>query len=75
MNLESLKGVGDETLKLLTKLNISTIQELLEYYPYRYEFIHVVRLQDCVENQGMVNAQVIENPKVMFFKKIFIFYV
>ena len=42
MNLESLKGVGDETLKLLTKLNISTIQELLEYYPYRYEFIHVV---------------------------------
>lgn len=69
MNLESLKGVGDQTLKLLTKLNISTIQELLEYYPYRYEFIHVVRLQDCVENQGMVNAQVIENPKVMFFKK------
>ena len=50
MNLESLKGVGDETLKLLTKLNISTVQELLEYYPYRYEFIHVVRLQDCVES-------------------------
>jgi len=36
-NICSLKGVGDKTAKLLSKLNIRTIGDLIEYYPRNYD--------------------------------------
>ncbi len=35
-SIKSLKGVGDKTAKLLAKLNIETIGDLLHYYPRDY---------------------------------------
>ena len=47
MNLEEIKGMGEKSLLLLKKLNISTFSELLEYYPYRYEIVKISDLITC----------------------------
>ena len=34
-----IKGVGDKTSKLLNKLNIYNVVDLVTYYPYRFEIL------------------------------------
>ena len=50
MNIEDLKGVGPKTAKLLNKLDIYTISDLLGYYPYKYNIYHFNELNDSNEN-------------------------
>lgn len=35
--LRDLKGVGEKTEKLFLKLNLRTTEDLLTYYPHRYD--------------------------------------
>ena len=35
--LRELKGVGDKTEKLFQKIGITTVEELLRYYPRTYD--------------------------------------
>ena len=35
--ITALKGVGEKTQKLLARLGIFTIENLLEYYPKNYD--------------------------------------
>lgn len=37
MNLTDLKGVGEKTESRLNRLNIYTLEDLCNYYPYEYE--------------------------------------
>ena len=37
--LEDIKGIGPKTLKLLNNLGIKNINDLLCYYPYRYDIL------------------------------------
>ncbi|MDE6663209.1 MAG: ATP-dependent DNA helicase RecG [Lachnospiraceae bacterium] len=37
MDITSLKGIGEKTAKLFTRLNITTTEDLLHYYPRDYE--------------------------------------
>ena len=46
MELREIKGVGIQLEKKLNSLNIYTIEDLQEYYPYRYNFIKIEHLQD-----------------------------
>ena len=39
MKLELLSDVGQKTVNLLAKINILSVEDLLEYYPYRYNYI------------------------------------
>ena len=39
MELNIIKGIGDKTITLLNKLNIYTIDDLVNYYPFRYEIL------------------------------------
>ena len=55
--LRELKGVGDKTEKLLEKAGLATVQDLLCYYPRRYEeYAPPVRIRDvrarCSEEGG-----------------------
>ena len=42
MDIELVKGVGKVTLNYLDKLNIYRVQDLIEYYPYRYNILKIV---------------------------------
>ena len=37
--LETIEGVGPKTKELLNKIKIYTVEDLLNYYPYRYDII------------------------------------
>ena len=39
MELDKISGIGPKTLELFKKLNIETKEDLLTFYPYRYEVL------------------------------------
>ena len=39
MELKDVKGIGPKSLVLLNKLNIYTVNDLIEYYPVRYDVL------------------------------------
>lgn len=60
LDLEFLKGVGPKTLSLLNKLNLYTIDDLIEYYPYRYEVLKRTTLEsDKVIIDGIVETNAV----------------
>ena len=72
MKVEQLNGVGPKTASILHKIDIFSVQDLLEYYPYRYNFINIKNLSDALDNETIyLSATIITNPKVMYIKKNF----
>ena len=64
--LEDIKGIGPKTLKTLNKLGIYTIDDLINYYPYRYQEIVLTPLKDGeVTVTGIVEAP----PIATYIKK------
>ncbi len=60
MELIELPGVGPKSLKLLNKLNIYTINDLLNYYPFRYEVIKLNNLTEMSDGDKICVEGVIE---------------
>lgn len=57
MELNAIKGIGDKTITLLNKLNIYTIDDLVNYYPFRYELLEKTDLNsDRVVIDGVVET-------------------
>ena len=46
MELSDIKGVGPKMLENLKELNINTMEDLLENYPYRYDIFEPINLND-----------------------------
>jgi len=68
--ISSLKGVGDETEQLLNEIGIYTIEDLLEYFPYRYEDNNLKDLADVNhEERVTVEGKVHSEPLLTFFGK------
>lgn len=68
MNLNDVIGVGDKTLTLLQKLNLLTIEDLITYYPYRYNVYKLSELNNSGE--VLVVSGIIEGePKVNYIKR------
>lgn len=65
-NIRVIKGIGDKTAKLLEKLDIRTVQELLEHYPRAYEEfdypVAIARLQEGVTQT--IEAAPVTEPKL-----------
>jgi len=63
-----LKGIGAETAEMLSEMKIVTIQDLLEYFPYRYEDY---RLRDLTEVQHdekiTVEGKVHSEPSLIYY--------
>ena len=64
-NLELIKGIGNETIKKLNQLDIYNVDDLINYYPYRYEILKKSNLEDgYVVVKGIVESI----PVINFFK-------
>lgn len=66
--LKNVKGIGPKTIKLLEKLNITTEEELLNYYPYKYKLYHPNELTDTEEEQ-LINGTISSLPKTYYLKR------
>ena len=50
MELADIKGVGPKKLLELEDLGISTVEDLLTYYPYRYDLFEPVELTSDIDD-------------------------
>lgn len=72
MELVDIKGVGQKSEVLLNKLNIYNVEDLLEFYPYRYNIYKPVDLETSEENTSVtINALIESTPKLSYIKRNF----
>ncbi len=72
MNLENIKSVGDKTINLLNKINIFSVEDLLLNYPYKYNFIKFLKLEEFEENiTSYLECEVVSEPRLSFIKRNF----
>ncbi len=72
MELEDIKGVGPKILKNLSTLNISTLEDLITYYPFRYDIFEPINLtQDYNGERIAINVQVETTPMISYIRRNF----
>jgi ATP-dependent DNA helicase RecG len=63
-----LKGIGEETAHLLAEMNIFSVQDLLEYFPYRYEDYRLRDLATVKHDERVtVVGKVHSEPSLIFY--------
>ena len=67
--LEEIKGIGPKTLLSLNDLGIYTIDDLLSYYPYKYNIYKPVNLSSMNEEDTALINGTIDGPVRVFFIK------
>lgn len=64
------KGLGPKTIMLLNKLNIFTMEDLVTYYPFRYNSYKPTSLEESVEDTTItINATIETIPRLFFIKR------
>ena len=72
MNIESINGVGPKQAKIFNNLGIYTIKDLLEYYPYKYNFYNISDVRNLTDPSKAIIKGVIEStPRVSYIKRNF----
>ena len=70
MELDEIKGLGKKTEELLHKLKIINTKDLVEYYPYRFQYIKKSKIEELRQDDQIVIDGIIESmPNVYFFGK------
>ena len=72
MDLQVIKGLGPKTIKALNEYGITSPEELIEFYPYRYELIMPSVLNNTDENTTLtINVTVVTTGTISYIKKNF----
>ena len=72
MDLQQLKGVGEKTIEHFYQANIYNLEELVSYYPYKYQILQPDTLEDSDEKVTLtINATVTDPGKVSYIRKNF----
>ncbi|WP_425457382.1 ATP-dependent DNA helicase RecG [Bacillus marasmi] len=63
-----LKGIGEETAEMLAEMNIHTVCDLLEHFPYRYEDYRLRDLAEVKHDERVtVEGKVHSEPSLVFY--------
>lgn len=72
MNLSDIKGIGPKTLNMLNKLSIFTVNDLIRFYPYRYNIYKPSDITNCnIDDVIVVPSKIISEPKTSYIKRNF----
>lgn len=72
MELSQIKGLGEKAKSSLEKMGIFSVENLLETYPYRYEFLKPSNLlEDDETKTQVINIIIDSEPKVSYIRKNF----
>ena len=70
IELENIEGIGPKTKELLSKLGINTIEDLLYYYPYRYDVIKRTDMSILNDGDKIIIDGIIEGqPTIIYINK------
>ncbi len=67
MDLKDIDLISFQNLKYLEKYNITTSQDLLEFYPYRYQVLNPSSLESK-GNLLTINAKIVSTPIITYLK-------
>lgn len=68
--LETIEGIGPKTKELLNKIKIYTIEDLLNYYPYRYDIIKRSDLSNLSDGDKIIIDGIVEGqPTTIYINK------
>ena len=65
--LEQIEGIGPKTKELLGKLNIFTIEDLVNHYPFRYEVLKRSKLDEIKDKDKIIIDGMIEGQPTVIF--------
>ena len=69
MELKDVKGIGSKSLGLLNKLNVMTVEDLITYYPVRYDVLKRTDLENLEPDMKViVDGKVESIPLVVRIK-------
>ncbi|RIU96404.1 ATP-dependent DNA helicase RecG [Oceanobacillus picturae] len=69
-SIEVLKGVGEKYAESLASLGIRTIEDLMYYFPYRFDVFEVKPLAELVHDDKVtIEGRVVHDPSLSFFGK------
>lgn len=69
-SVEQIKGVGEKVKEELITMGIETIEQLLHYFPYRYDLYEIKPLSELVHDDNVtIVGEVVHDPTVSFFGK------
>ncbi len=69
MELKDVKGIGPKSLVLLNKLNIMTVDDLISYYPVRYDILKRTDFNEITEDtKVIIDGRVESIPLVVRIK-------
>lgn len=68
--LETIEGIGPKTKELLNKIKIYTVEDLLNYYPYRYDIIKRSDLSNLSDGDKIIIDGIVEGqPTTIYINK------
>lgn len=65
--LEDIKGIGPKSLLALKALNLYTKDDVINYFPYRYNVYTPVKLRECSEGDTCTITGYVESAAKAFF--------
>ena len=67
-SVTEIKGIGEETAESLAEMKIVSVQDLLEYFPYRYEDYRLRELTEVQHEEKItVEGKVHSEPSLTYF--------
>ena len=70
MDISGIKGIGTKTYELLHKMDIYTTEDLISYYPYRYNVIKIVPLVEAADGELVTIKGIVDTePRVSYINK------
>lgn len=67
MELIDIDGVGTKTVELLNKLKINSANDLLEYYPYRYDILKRSDISNLNDGDKIIIDGIVEGQPTTIF--------
>ena len=66
MQIEEIKGIGPKTTKILNKLGINNIDDLITYYPFRYDVLKRTDMSNVKDGDKIIIDGYLEEDAKMF---------
>ena len=67
MQLEEIKGLGPKTINILRRLGINDYNDLVTYYPFRYEIIKRTDLNAINDGDKIVIDGILETSSTIVY--------
>lgn len=63
-----VKGIGEKVAEQLATMNIYTVEDMLEYFPYRYDIFEKKPLHELIHDDKVtIEGKVVHDPSLTFY--------